>query len=52
MVVKYGGDAMGLAARMPPHESALRDDEVADVIVYVKSMVDTLACSRAGKTFL
>jgi mono/diheme cytochrome c family protein len=43
MVVKYGGDAMGLAAQMPPHESALSDDQVADVIAYVKSMVDTRA---------
>lgn len=43
MVVKYGGDAMGLAAQMPPHQNALSDDEVADVIAYVKSMVDTSA---------
>jgi mono/diheme cytochrome c family protein len=43
MVVKYGGDAMGLAAQMPPHETALSDGEVSDVIAYVKSMVDTSA---------
>lgn len=43
MVVKYGGDAMGLAAQMPPHREALSDEQVADVIAYVKSMVDTSA---------
>ena len=43
MVVKYGGDAMGLAAQMPPHKDALSDEQVADVIAYVKSMVDTSA---------
>lgn len=41
MVVKHGGDAMGLAAQMPPHRDALSDEQVEDVIAYVKSMVDT-----------
>lgn len=43
MVVKYGGDAMGLAAQMPPHEDALTDEQIADVVAYVKSLVDTSA---------
>ena len=43
MVVKHGGDAMGLAAQMPPHQDALSDEQVEDVIAYVKSMVDTSA---------
>ncbi len=43
MVVKYGGDAMGLAAQMPPHQGALGDEQVANVVAYVKSMVDTSA---------
>ena len=43
MVVKYGGDAMGLAAQMPPHEAALSDEQVADVVAHVKSLVDTSA---------
>lgn len=42
-VVKYGGDAMGLAAQMPAHEGALTDEQIADVTAYVKSMVDTSA---------
>lgn len=41
MVVKFGGDAMGLAAQMPPHNDALSDEQVANVVAYVKSMVDT-----------
>ena len=43
MVVKYGGDALGLAPQMPPHEQALSDQQVADVVAYVKSLVDTRA---------
>jgi mono/diheme cytochrome c family protein len=43
MVVKHGGDAMGLAAQMPPHDAALSDEQVADVIAYVKSLADTSA---------
>jgi hypothetical protein len=41
MVVKYGGDAMGLAAQMPPHEDALDDEQVENVVAFVKSIVDT-----------
>ena len=41
MVVRYGGDAMGLAAQMPPHGDALTDAQIENVIAYVKSMVDT-----------
>ncbi|MDJ0749324.1 MAG: cytochrome c [Woeseiaceae bacterium] len=43
MVVKYGGYAMGLAAQMPAHESALTDEQINDVTAYVKSLVDTRA---------
>ena len=43
MVVKHGGDAMGLAAQMPAHEAALTDEQVANVTAYVKSLVDTSA---------
>ena len=43
MVVKHGGEALGLAAQMPPHKTALSDEQVADVIAYVKSLVDTSA---------
>ena len=43
MVVKYGGDAMGLAAQMPPHQDALSDEQVENVVAYVKSIVDTSA---------
>ena len=43
MVVKYGGDAMGLAMQMPPDKDALTDEQVEDVIAYVKTLVDTSA---------
>jgi mono/diheme cytochrome c family protein len=43
MVVKHGGHAMGLAAQMPAHADVLSDEEVADVVAYVKSIVDTSA---------
>jgi mono/diheme cytochrome c family protein len=43
MVVKYGGGAMGLAMQMPPHENALTDEQIHDVVAYVKSLVDTSA---------
>lgn len=43
MVVKHGGHAMGLAEQMPPHTEALADEQIEDVIAYVKSLVDTSA---------
>ena len=43
MVVMHGGDAMGLATQMPPHGDALSDEQVRNVVTYVKSMVDTSA---------
>ena len=43
MVVKYGGHAMGLAAQMPAHKDALDDGQIADVMAYIKSIVDTSA---------
>jgi cytochrome c553 len=43
MVVKHGGHAMGLAEQMPAHKDALSDEQVADVMAYIKSIVDTSA---------
>ncbi len=43
MVVKYGGDALGLAVQMPPHEAVLSDEQISDVVAYVKSLADTSA---------
>ena len=43
MVVKHGGHAMGLAEQMPPHKEALSDEQVENVVAYVKSLVDTSA---------
>ena len=43
MVVKHGGHAMGLAEQMPTHIDALSDEQVENVVAYVKSLVDTSA---------
>jgi mono/diheme cytochrome c family protein len=43
MVVKHGGQAMGLAPQMPAHEATLSEAEVRDVIAYVKTLTDTRA---------
>ncbi len=41
MVVRHGGHAMGLSAQMPAQGGALSDEEVTDVVAYVKTLVDT-----------
>jgi mono/diheme cytochrome c family protein len=41
MVVSHGGQALGLAAQMPAHESVLSDEEVTTVVHYVKTLADT-----------
>ncbi len=41
MVVKHGGRALGLAIQMPAHEDVLSDEEVTNVVAYVKSLADT-----------
>ena len=43
MVVKHGGHSMGLAEQMPAHKDALSDEQIADVMAYIKSIVDTNA---------
>ena len=46
MVVRHGGAAMGLAEQMPAHKETLTDEEVQNVVAYVKSLVDTSAYPR------
>lgn len=41
MVVKHGGYALGLSEQMPPHEQALSDDEIHNVVAYIKTLVET-----------
>jgi mono/diheme cytochrome c family protein len=43
MVVQHGGHAMGLAEQMPPQKDALSDEEIENVVAYVKSLADTSA---------
>lgn len=41
MVVKYGGHALGLAVQMPAHEDVLTDEDVSNVVAFVKTLADT-----------
>ena len=43
MVIKHGGHAMGLGEKMPAHKDALTDEQIANVVAYGKSLVDTSA---------
>ena len=43
MVVRHGGHSMGLAEQMPAHVETLSDEQVEDVVAYVKSLADTSA---------
>jgi hypothetical protein len=43
MVIEHGGHAMGLAEQMPAQGSALDEQQVHDVVAYIKSIVDTSA---------
>ena len=37
-VIKEGGTAVGKAATMPPWGGALSDDEIRDVVAFVRSL--------------
>ena len=41
LVVKHGGEALGLSPLMPPQGGSLSDDEIASVIAYIKALADT-----------
>lgn len=41
MVVKHGGAALGLSDQMPAHGNVLSDDEISDVVGYIKTLADT-----------
>ncbi|MGQ0833996.1 MAG: c-type cytochrome [Gammaproteobacteria bacterium] len=41
LVVKHGGQALGLSPQMPPWGEALSDDEIASVVGYIKTLADT-----------
>lgn len=41
MVVKYGGHALGLSSQMPAQGEALTDEQVRDVVAYIKTLADT-----------
>ncbi len=43
MVVKHGGHALGLSQQMPAQGATLSDDEIRDVVAYVKTLADTRA---------
>jgi len=41
MVVRHGGQALGLSAQMPAQGGNLTDDEIEAVVAYVKTLADT-----------
>lgn len=41
LVVKHGGQALGLSPLMPPQAGALSDQEIASVVAYIKTLADT-----------
>lgn len=41
LVVKHGGQAMGLSPVMPPQSGNLSDEEIASVVAYIKTLADT-----------
>lgn len=41
MVVKHGGEALGLSNQMPPHKNALSDEEINNVVAYIKTLANT-----------
>jgi len=41
LVVKHGGHALGLSAQMPSQGEALTEQDVRDVVAYVKMLADT-----------
>jgi cytochrome c553 len=41
MVVKHGGEAMGRSAQMPPHSGSFSDEEIANVLAYIKTLANT-----------
>lgn len=41
LVVKHGGQALGLSPLMPPQGGALSDEEISSVVAYIKTLADT-----------
>lgn len=41
MVVEHGGHALGLSPQMPAQGEALSDQQVRDVVAYIKTLADT-----------
>ena len=41
MVVRHGGHAMGLSPLMPPQGGSLSDDDIRNMVAYVKTLADT-----------
>lgn len=41
MVVRHGGHALGLSAEMPAQGSVLSDQDIRNVVAYVKTLADT-----------
>ncbi len=61
LVVKHGGAALGLSAVMPAHRDALSEEDIENVVAYIKTLADTrgyppgefnlMLAIRTGKAF-
>jgi mono/diheme cytochrome c family protein len=52
LVVKHGGAALGLSAQMPPQAGNLSDEQVKDVVAYIKTFADTRAYPPGELNFM
>jgi len=43
LVVKHGGQVLGLSPQMPPQGENLSDEEIVSVVAYIKTLADTRA---------
>ncbi len=52
MVIKHGGAAMGLSSQMPAYEGALSDQQIDDLVGYLKQLTDTSAYPPGDLNFI
>jgi mono/diheme cytochrome c family protein len=52
LVIKYGGERLGLSQQMPAFEGALTDEQIDDLVTHVKSLADTARYPPGDLNFL
>lgn len=41
LIVRRGGEPLGRSAKMPPWEEELTDEQISDIVKYVRSLIQT-----------